>query len=168
MIKDMEKPTDCKKCPFMGTDGNPKDLLNPMMCIAIWATTHEIKHCIGGKVRDDCPLVEIKQSEDCVGRDAVEFMITGGRYPNEDCEQFIDRLVKELEVLPPVTPTQLIANIKIDKDELREICEERIEIACQHGTCKDCSKNMGLCLKFLKKVADDFYCADFEGESNNG
>jgi hypothetical protein len=45
----------------MGTDGNPKDLLSPMMCIAIWATTHEIKHCIGGKVRDDCPLVEIEE-----------------------------------------------------------------------------------------------------------
>jgi len=43
----------------MGTDGNPKDLLSPMMCVAIWATTHEIKHCVGGKILDDCPLVEI-------------------------------------------------------------------------------------------------------------
>lgn len=45
----------------MGTDGDPKDLLSPMMCIAIWATTHEKKHCIGGKVRDDCPLVDIEE-----------------------------------------------------------------------------------------------------------
>jgi hypothetical protein len=49
----------------MGTDGNPKDLLNPMMCVAIWATTHEIKHCVGGKILDDCPLVEIGTCKDC-------------------------------------------------------------------------------------------------------
>ena len=60
-IKNMEMPTDCKKCSLMGTDGNPKELLSPMMCIAIWATTHEIRHCIGGKIRDDCPLVEIEE-----------------------------------------------------------------------------------------------------------
>lgn len=63
-IKGMKKQTDCKKCPLMGTDGNPKDLFSPMMCIAIWATTHEKKHCVGGKVRDDCPLVEIEERKE--------------------------------------------------------------------------------------------------------
>lgn len=58
-LKGLEMPTDCKKCPLMGTDGNPKELLSPMMCVAIWATTHEIKHCVEGKILDDCPLVEI-------------------------------------------------------------------------------------------------------------
>jgi hypothetical protein len=62
-IKDMEMPKDCKKCPLMGTDGKPKDLLNPMMCVAIWATTHEIKHCVEGKILDDCPLVEIEERD---------------------------------------------------------------------------------------------------------
>lgn len=62
-IKGMEMPTDCKKCPLMGTDGIDK--FSPMMCIAIWATTHEIKHCIGGKILDDCPLVEIVTCKDC-------------------------------------------------------------------------------------------------------
>lgn len=60
-IKGMEMPNDCKKCPLMGTDGNPKDLFSPMMCVAIWATTHEIKHCVEGKILDDCPLVEIEE-----------------------------------------------------------------------------------------------------------
>lgn len=65
-IKGMgEMPTDCAKCPFMATHGNPKDLLSPMMCFPIWATTHEIKHCIGGRVLDDCPLVEIVTCKDC-------------------------------------------------------------------------------------------------------
>ena len=64
-IKGMNMPIDCKKCPLMGTDVNPKDLFSPMMCIAIWATTHEKKHCIGGKVRDDCPLAEIGTCKDC-------------------------------------------------------------------------------------------------------
>jgi hypothetical protein len=58
-IKGMEMPTNCKKCPLMGTDGNPKDISSPMMCIAIWATKREIKHCVEGKILDDCPLVEI-------------------------------------------------------------------------------------------------------------
>lgn len=69
-IKGMKEiPTDCKKCPLMGTDGNPKDILSPMMCVAIWATTHEIRYCIAGKIRDDCPLVEIITCKDCRHRD---------------------------------------------------------------------------------------------------
>lgn len=31
---DIEKPKDCKECPFMGTDGI--GTLSPMMCAAIW------------------------------------------------------------------------------------------------------------------------------------
>lgn len=60
-IKGLKMPIECKKCRLMGTDGNPKDLFSPMMCIAIWAVTHETKHCVGGKMRDDCPLVEIEE-----------------------------------------------------------------------------------------------------------
>lgn len=44
----------------------------------------------------------------------------------------------EIKSLPPVTPTQCIAEIKFSKDDLREICNERIEVECTHGTCKDC------------------------------
>ena len=36
------KGTDCQKCPL---------LLSSMMCFA--------KHCVQGKILDDCPLVEI-------------------------------------------------------------------------------------------------------------
>lgn len=61
-IKGLNMPIDCKKCPLMGTDGDPtRDILSPMMCIAIWATTHETKHCVSGKIRDDCPLVETEE-----------------------------------------------------------------------------------------------------------
>lgn len=56
-LKGMKLQTDCKKCPLMATDG--VDLLSPMMCIALWATKHEVKHCTQGKILDDCPLVEI-------------------------------------------------------------------------------------------------------------
>lgn len=58
VIKDFEMPKSCDKCSLMGTDG--KDFLSPMMCIPLWATKHGIKHCVKGKIRDDCPLVEIK------------------------------------------------------------------------------------------------------------
>ena len=49
------KQTDCRKCPFMATD----TLSSPMMCLALWATKHEVKHCVQGKILDDCPLEEI-------------------------------------------------------------------------------------------------------------
>lgn len=65
-IKGLEKiPTDCKKCPLVAAQGSPKEPFNPMTCVAIWITTHEIKYCIGGKIRDDCPLVEIVTCKKC-------------------------------------------------------------------------------------------------------
>lgn len=42
--------------------------------------------------------------EDAISRKDIYFKITNGAYPNETIEQFIDRLVKELDALPPVTP----------------------------------------------------------------
>ena len=57
-LKGMEPQTDCQKCPFMATDGTDT-LLSPMMCIALWATKHEVKHCTKEKILDDCPLVEV-------------------------------------------------------------------------------------------------------------
>ena len=62
-IKGMEIQTDCKECPLMATDGT--DTLSPMMCMALWATKHEVKHCIQGKILNDCPLVEIVTCKDC-------------------------------------------------------------------------------------------------------
>lgn len=62
-IKGMEIQTDCKKCPLVATDG--VDKFSPMMCAALWAIKHEVKHCIGGKVLDNCPLTEIVTCKDC-------------------------------------------------------------------------------------------------------
>lgn len=41
--------------------------------------------------------------EDAVSRKDIYFKLTNGAYPNETIEQFIDRLIKELEVTPSVT-----------------------------------------------------------------
>lgn len=60
-IKGLKMPIECKKCRLMGTDGNPRYTVSPNMCIAIWAVTHETKHCVGGKILDECPLVEIDE-----------------------------------------------------------------------------------------------------------
>lgn len=66
IMKGMETQTDCKKCPFMATDGTNEDELNhPMMCIALWITKHETKHCVSGTILDDCPLIEIVTCKDC-------------------------------------------------------------------------------------------------------
>lgn len=66
-IKGMESQTDCQKCPFMATDGKDT-LLSPMMCLALWATKHEVKHCIQGKILNDCPLIELVTCKDCKHR----------------------------------------------------------------------------------------------------
>ena len=62
-IKGMEMQTDCKKCPFMATDG--ADELSPMMCVALWGMKHEVRHCVKEKILDDCPLVEFVTCKDC-------------------------------------------------------------------------------------------------------
>ena len=64
-IKGIEAQTDCKDCPFMATDGADENELHPMMCIALWGMKHEVRHCVSGKVLDDCPLIEIVTCKDC-------------------------------------------------------------------------------------------------------
>jgi hypothetical protein len=82
-------------------------------------------------------LLEQQPCDDCVSRRAVldlaETIQTDDFSGNEIIE-VVD--IDDVKTLPPVTPT--------------------------HGTCKDCEKNKGVCLKFLKEVKDDFYCKDFE------
>ena len=57
---------------------------------------------------DNCKKIikalEQEPCEDCVSREKVWYMITGGKYSDEDYEQFIDRLVNELSKMPSVTP----------------------------------------------------------------
>ena len=63
ILKGTEPQTDCQKCPFMATD--VADELNPMMCLILWAT----KHCVQGRILDDCPLVEVVNCKDCKHND---------------------------------------------------------------------------------------------------
>lgn len=70
VFKGIEPQTDCQKCPFMATD--VADELRPMMCLALWATKHEVKHCVSEKILDDCPLVEIVTCKNCKHRKKVK------------------------------------------------------------------------------------------------
>ena len=72
----IKKETDCRKCPFMATDGTDK-LLSPMMCLALWAAKHEVKHCTQGKILDDCPLIEIVTCKNCKHNDKGACYIDG-------------------------------------------------------------------------------------------
>ena len=47
-------------------------LLSPMMCLALWATKHEVKHCTSEKILEDCPLVEVVTCKDCKHRNKVK------------------------------------------------------------------------------------------------
>lgn len=86
-MKGMEMPIDCKQCPLMGVDGSPRDPFNPMMCIAIWATKRERKHCVSGTILDDCPLVEVVTCKDCKYNDGNVCTIDG-------CEIADDYLIR--------------------------------------------------------------------------
>ena len=64
----------------------------------------DCNNCVNHKYCDYEPnKSEIPTGSDCVSREKVWFMITGGKYLDEDDEQFIDRLVNKLAELPPVT-----------------------------------------------------------------
>lgn len=77
-----------------------------------------------------------------------------------------------MSTIPSVTPTRCITTVKFSKEDLRDICNERIEIECTHGTCKDCfyynidEDGHGYhCEKYGHTrfpVYADFYCKDFE------
>lgn len=85
-------------------------------------------------------------------------------------EQLYDLFVEMIkrDKVPPVIPTQCIAAVRFSKEDLRDICNERIEIECTHGTCKDCTNYVvgaldeEICLRGYELIHKDFYCADFE------
>lgn len=73
-----------------------------------------------------------QQSEDCVSRQAV--LNKAELVELEDGQTFYCISPEDVEALSPVTPTQCIAAIRFSKEDLRDICNERIEVACKHGT----------------------------------
>ena len=102
-------------------------------------------------------------SEDCVSRQAVIDMTGLSNWfdSSDDYNSFVEDLCK----LPPVTPAHCIAEVRFSKDDLREICNERIEIECTHGTCKDCEnwdKEYHFCSMLDCDTGKDFYCKGFE------
>ena len=61
---------------------------------------------MGWYLRETLKMLQAEQCEDAVSKKDMYFNLTNGAYPNETIKQFIDRLVKELESMPPVTPIQ--------------------------------------------------------------
>ena len=115
--------------------------------------------------------LEQPTSNDCVSRanliDKLE--ILDKRYGSD----FYWNVRKIVDSLPPVTPTQCIATVRFSKDDIRKICNERIEIECTHGICKHCHnavKNYGngrIYCVFSNCIYDeDFYCKEFKKRGN--
>lgn len=120
-------------------------------------------------------MLEQQPSNDCVSRQAVleelqACVDTESMYDENNGLTYIcyEDAVNWVEKMPPATPTHCIAEVKFSKEDLREICNERIEIECTHGTCKDCSNYVvgaldeEICLRGHELIHKDFYCADFE------
>lgn len=80
--------------------------------IRTWESECQSKHPIkealyaARKALEQEPTTKNDLGVDCVSREKVRYMITGGKYSDEDYEQFIDRLVNKLEELPSVTPQE--------------------------------------------------------------
>jgi hypothetical protein len=146
----------------------------------------EIKEVLGEAIK----LIEQPTSDDCVSRAEIK-KIAKEMYlevanmdldvhtisdciacTSSKCRQVLE---DKLQALPLVTPTRCIAEIKFSKEDLRDICNERIEST--HGTCKDCKhyymdedRHGYHCEKFdytRFPVYADFYCKDFEKRGNS-
>ena len=134
---------------------------------------YQNKKHYGGQSRtliEAIKLIEQPTSDDCVSRQAV--LDKAELIELEDGQMFYCIDPEDVKALPPVTPTHCIAAVRFSKEDLKNICDERIEIECTHGTCKDC-KNfcclngiMPTCKKYFRRVTEDFYCADFEKRVN--
>ena len=55
-------------------------------------------------IKEAVKTLEQEPCDDAVSRKDIYFKLTNGAYPNENIEQFIGRLVKELKALQTVTP----------------------------------------------------------------
>lgn len=129
-------------------------------------------------VTEAIKILEQQPSDDCVSK---KFMYELGA----TCIATLNKNGKlialgAIENLPTVTPTQCIAEVRFSKDDLKEICNERIEIECTRGTCKDCKhwkdsdgvyrRGIGAeskCPLNIVRVFDgDFYCAYFKKRGN--
>ena len=96
-------------------------------------------------VTEAIKILEQQPSDDCVSRQAildkikevcfskkwVQFRVDNGSNGQRDF------LINYIEQLPSMTPIYCVAEVRFSKEDLREICNERIEIECTHGTCKD-------------------------------
>lgn len=158
-------------------------------CVSRQAVVEYIKSC-GAELGHDCEneaVIEdiltlppvtptIPSSEDCVSRQAVLDKKVLIELP--DGQSFYDIDPEDVKNIPPVTPTQCIAAVRFSKEDLREICNERIELECTHGTCKDCKNNRKnpyarkqytceLGHRFKLRDCENFYCADFEKRGNS-
>lgn len=148
-----------------------------------WKDREEVRTEIGKLLVELNKALEQQPSEDCVSR---KFMYELGATCIATRDKN-DKLIAlgTIEDLPSATPTHCIAEVRFSKEDLREICNERIEIECTHGTCKDCvwwdSENniIGYCnackhwhgssrwdIGIYRKTKADFYCADFEKRGN--
>ena len=119
-------------------------------------------------------VLEQLPSDDCVSRtQAIEWIENLRQmdkcFGNYEDDYFpLSEVIDRLKNMPPVTPTQCIAAFRFSKEDLRDICNERIEVECTHGTCKDCTNYVAraldeeICLRGHGLIHKDFYCADFE------
>lgn len=94
--------------------------------------------------------------------------------PNNMAEGFVqvEKLIKQE---PSVTPVACIATVKFNKEDMRELVDEKVKelktMAGDRVTCKDCKynvkngKNTTMCdigHRFYMRDHNTFYCADAE------
>jgi hypothetical protein len=93
------------------------------------------------------------KTNDCVSREKVAYMITNGKYANENYEQFIDRLIKELGDLPSVNPTRKVGEWLVEEGDRNNYgygslcccsnCKDYFTLCCiEMKYCPNCGAKM--------------------------
>ena len=113
-IKDIDMPKSCGECNCSGTGVCKK-----------WVSLNG--YDLGKKRADDCPLIEIEQSENCVSRQAVIDAIledskrTGINHRYTSSANMRNE-IDDIKALLPVTPTQRWISVS----ERLPICEQKV------------------------------------------
>ena len=108
-IKDMEMPRSCFCCLFAKSDRIDSGYYCTLQKLGDTGGYYKGKFKAYGKWHDkeNCPLIEIKQSDDCVSRQAVLDTLMKYEKPCDDRQDFYldstTEFEEEIKKLPPIT-----------------------------------------------------------------
>lgn len=117
-------------------------------------------------------VLEKEPCEDCVSRQAV-LAIAGDSCLDLDSYENTKEFCEQIKELPPVTPVACIATVKFNKEDMRELVDEkvkelmtmagdRVTSSIKQEPCDDCISR-AQAINELQKICDDCDSSDYCG-----